>query len=80
MSVRVNTQFVFLIVGQGKHEIGYTRPKLRFPDVVVTKAHDLSYTCLVEDWAEFLKINEMCRKFCPILHISYMHEIHIFVL
>ena len=25
------------------------------------------------------KINEMCRKFCPILHISFMHEIHIFV-
>jgi hypothetical protein len=56
-----------------------TRPKLRFPDVVFTKAHDLSYTCLIEDRAEYLQINEMCRKFCPIVHISYVHEIHIFV-
>ena len=24
----------------------------------------------------FCKINDMCRRFCPILHISYMHESH----
>ena len=38
--------------------------------------YELSYTCLSQDRAKFCKINEMCRKFCPILHISYMHEIH----
>jgi hypothetical protein len=56
-----------------------TRPNLRFPDVVFTETHDLSYTCLAENRAEFLQINEMCRNFFPILHISYVHEIHIFV-
>ncbi len=32
-----------------------TRPKLRFPDVVFTKAYDISYTCLLEDRAYFCK-------------------------
>ena len=27
----------------------------------------------------FMQTNEMCRKSCPILQISYMHEIQIFV-
>jgi hypothetical protein len=43
--------------------IADTKPKLKFPDVVFTKAHDFSYTYLAEDEAEFLQINEMCRKF-----------------
>jgi hypothetical protein len=35
--------------------------------------HDLSYTCLSEDRAEILQINEMCRKIClSYIHISYI--------
>ena len=42
-----------------------TGPKLRFPYVILTK-HDLSYTCLLEDRADFCKINEMYKKkFAP---------------
>jgi hypothetical protein len=37
----------------------YTRPKLRFPDVVFTKTHGFSYTCLAEDRAEILNF---CRN------------------
>ncbi len=36
-------------------DVTSTTPKVRFLDVVVTKAHDLSYTCLVEDREEFKK-------------------------
>ena len=56
-----------------------TGPKLRFPYIIDTldmsclPKHEFSYS-LAEDRAEFCKINEMCRKFCPILH-----EIHSYV-
>ena len=59
-----------------------TRPKLRFATCPVyqnmTFPH-ISYTYLAEDRAKFMQTNEMYRKFCPILQISYMYEIQIFV-
>ena len=40
--------------------------------------HDISNIYLAEDRVEFYA-NEMCRKSCPILQISYMYEIQIFI-
>ena len=56
--------------------VGYiTGPKLRFPTCPayqnMTFPH-ISYTYLAEDRAEFYAKNEMHRKSCPILQISYM--------
>ena len=42
--------------------------------------HDVSYTYLVEDRAKFHANEEMCRKSCPILQLSYMTEIQTFIL
>ena len=58
--------------------------KIRFPKCPVYKNMlfpHISYTCLAEDRAEFLHMNEMCRKLCPILliQISYMYEIFWFI-
>ena len=61
-----------------------TGQKLKFPMCPayqnMTFPH-ISYTYLAEDRADFYanKINEMCRKSCPILQISYIYEIQIFI-
>ena len=59
-----------------------TRPKLRFPTCPKLPKHDIphiSYTYLAEDKAKFMQTNELCRKSCPILQISCMYEIQIFL-
>ena len=57
-------------------------PKIRFPTCPVyqnmTFSH-ISYTYLAEDRAEFWRMNETCQKCYPILQISYMYEIQIFI-
>ena len=76
-------QFASLINSVELHN-PYTGPKLRFPTMScpayqnMTFPH-ISYTYLAEDRAGFYQTYEMCRKSCPILQISYMYEIQIFV-
>ena len=50
----------------------FTGPKVRFPLCRVYQ--NMSF--LTHIWQRIgQSFNEMCRKLCPILHISYMHEI-----
>jgi hypothetical protein len=35
----------------------------------------MTFPTFTQDRAEFLQINDCVKKFCPILHIPYMHEI-----
>ena len=61
---------------------GPTGPELRFPACPAYQNmtfSDTSFTYQIEDRAEFMQTNEMYRKSCPILQISYMYEIQIFV-
>ena len=57
----------------------FTGPKVRFP--LCHAYQNMSFPTHV--WhrigQSFCKINEMCRKFCPTLHISHMHEIWGFI-
>ena len=50
-------------------------PIIHWTKTKISAYQNMSFpTHLEEDRAEFLY---MCRKLCTILHISYMHEIHI---
>ena len=73
-----STHACYTFVGVVLHCIIIT-PKIRFPTYPayqnMTFPH-ISYTYLAENRTEFYI---MCRKFCPILQISYMYEIQIFL-
>ena len=56
-----------------------TGPKLRFTTCSVYQNMTFpTYTWQKIGW-NFMQTNEMCRKSCPILQISYMYEIQIFI-
>ena len=65
--------YIYAPMGTYMGDYGITGVKTNdFLHVLLPK-HDISYTHLPEDRAKFMQTNEMCRKFCPILQISYMY-------
>ena len=67
-------QDLVTVYGAYKNDYCTTGPKVRFP--LCRAYQNMSFPTHVcqRIGQSFYKINERCRKFCPILHISYMHD------